>query len=71
MAQRNRTEQTLVFYEFQVHEESVVSSVRVLQGKSDFISCVETKRMRKELEVKRKGKFKSVGREGQAVWGIE
>ena len=49
-AERNRTARTLTSYEFQVHRESVVSTMRVLQGKLDFSSCVKTKKSQNTVE---------------------
>lgn len=48
--------QTFISYEFQVHKENVVSTRRVLPGKSDFSFYVETQKTGKKLKVKREGK---------------
>lgn len=41
--------------EFQVHGESVFSTMRVLQGKSDFSSCVKTKKSQNTVEAEKAG----------------
>lgn len=53
----------VIIYEYREHEDSIVSTMRVLQRKSDFSSREETKKsLRKELKMTRKGKGMSMGR---------
>lgn len=47
--------QTFIPYEFRVHKENVVSTRRVLPGKSDFSFYVETKKTGKKVEGEKRG----------------